>query len=356
MEGSSITSPPLVLKDMVITGMTGGEYATRGHLDAYDAATGKRKWRFYTIPAPGEPGNDTWKGESWKTGGRSDLADRQLRSRTQPRVLGGRESAPEFDRVARGEMDNLYSNSVVALDADTGTLKWHYQFTPDDGHDWDSVQDMVLVDRVWRGEPRKLLMHADRNGHFYVLDRTNGKFLSGTPFIYQNWNSGFTPNGRPQPVPGSNSTEKGSFPRLSDAWWRDEFPGAFLQSGHGLVLSRLRRRRAGVHQRSQEITRGQQYLGRGRAAGHHLARGPNQPATNAGIKAIDPETGKTVWSYPIFQGLADQRRARDRRQRRLRVIPRRQHPRARWQDRQIPLAFPDGRQPSSLADELRRRR
>jgi PQQ-dependent dehydrogenase (methanol/ethanol family) len=302
MEGSSITSPPLVLKDMVITGMTGGEYATRGHLDAYDAATGKRKWRFYTIPAPGEPGNETWKGDSWKTGGGPTWLTGSFDPALNLVYWAVGNPAPEFDRVARGEMDNLYSNSVVALDADTGTLKWHYQFTPDDGHDWDSVQDMVLVDRVWRGEPRKLLMHADRNGHFYVLDRTNGKFLSGTPFIYQNWNSGFTPNGRPQPIPGSNSTEKGSFlvyptlgggtnfqaPSYSPATgW---FYLAFGEGGQVYVST------------PQQITRGQQYLGRGRAAGPPPARGPNQPATNAGIKAIDPETGKTVWSHPIFQG------------------------------------------------------
>src|SRR4029079_594236 len=117
--------------------------------------------------------------------------------------------APEFDRVARGEMDNLYSNSVIAIDPDTGKMKWHFQFTPDDGHDWDSVQDMMLVDRVWRGQNRKLLMHADRNGHFYVLDRTNGQFLSGSSFAYQNWNKGFDEKGRPIVVPGANSSAEG---------------------------------------------------------------------------------------------------------------------------------------------------
>ena len=147
------------------------------------------------FPAPGESGNETWKGDSWKTGGGPTWLTGSFDPALNLVYWAVGNPAPEFDRVARGEMDNLYSNSVVALDADTGTLKWHYQFTPDDGHDWDSVQDMVLVDRVWRGEQRKLLMHADRNGHFYVLDRTNGKFLSGTPFIYQNWNAGFDANG-----------------------------------------------------------------------------------------------------------------------------------------------------------------
>ena len=97
----------------------------------------------------------------------------------------------------RGDLDNLFSDSVVALDPDTGQRKWHFQFTPNDGHDWDSVQDMMLVDRVWRGQNRKLLLHADRNAHFYVLDRTNGNFLSGTPFAYQNWNKGFDERAAP---------------------------------------------------------------------------------------------------------------------------------------------------------------
>jgi len=302
MEGSSITSPPLVMKDMVITGMTGGEYATRGHLDAYDAATGKRRWRFYTIPATGEAGNETWKGDSWMTGGGPTWLTGSFDPELNLVYWAVGNPAPEFDRVARGEMDNLFTNSVVALDPDTGKMKWHYQFTPDDGHDWDSVQDMVLVDRMWRGENRKLLMHADRNGHFYVLDRTNGKFLMGTPFIYQNWNAGFDANGRPQHIPGTNTSPKGSvlvYPTLGggtnfqapsyspQTGW---FYLAFAEGGQVYTSA------------PQTITRGQQYLGRGRAAGPPPARGSNQPAPNAGIKALDPETGKTMWSYPLYQG------------------------------------------------------
>jgi alcohol dehydrogenase (cytochrome c) len=302
MEGMSITSPPLVLKDMVITGMTGGEYATRGHLDAYDAATGERKWRFYTIPAPGEPGNETWKGDSWKTGGGPTWLTGSFDPALNLVYWAVGNPAPEFDRVARGEMDNLYTNSVVALDADTGALKWHYQFTPDDGHDWDSVQDMVLVDRMWRGEQRRLLMHADRNGHFYVLDRTNGKFLSGTPFIYQNWNAGFDANGKPRPIPGTNSSREGSvlvYPTLGGG---TNFQAPSYSPQTGLFYLAFAEGGQVYASSPQEITRGRQYLGRGRAAGPAPARGPNQPANNAGIKAIDPETGKTVWSYPLFQG------------------------------------------------------
>jgi alcohol dehydrogenase (cytochrome c) len=302
MEGSSITSPPLVLKDMVITGMTGGEYATRGFLEAYDAATGKRRWRFYTIPGPGEFGNDTWKGDSWKTGGGPTWLTGSFDPDLNLIYWAVGNPAPEFDRAARGEMDNLYSNSVVALDADTGKLKWYYQFTPDDGHDWDSVQDMVLVDRVWRGQQRKLLLHADRNGHFYVLDRTNGTFLSGTPFVYQNWNAGFTETGRPQPVPGSNSTPTGSFlvyPTLGGA---TNFQAPSYSSTTGWLYLVFAEGGQQYFSSPQPITRGQQYLGRGRAAGPPPARGPNQPAPNTGIKALDPETGKTMWSYPLYQG------------------------------------------------------
>jgi alcohol dehydrogenase (cytochrome c) len=302
MEGSSITSPPLVLKDMVVTGMTGGEYATRGFIDAYDAGTGKRRWRFYTIPATGEFGNDTWKGESWKTGGGPTWLPGSYDADLNVIYWAVGNPAPEFDRAARGEMDNLFTNSVVALDADTGKMKWHYQFTPDDGHDWDSVQDMMLVDRVWRGQNRKLLMHADRNGHFYVLDRTNGKFLFGTPFVYQNWNGGFDDNGRPRQLPGTNSTPQGSvlvYPTVGGA---TNFQAPSYSPQTGWFYLAFSEGGQVYTSASQTIARGQQYLGRGRAAGPAPARGPNQPAANAGIRALDPETGNAMWSYRLYQG------------------------------------------------------
>ena len=211
MLGYSLTSAPLVVKDKVLVGITGGEFGARGFVDAYDAATGKRLWRWYSVPAPGEFGNETWKGDSWQRGG----SPMWLTGSYDPELnlvywtVGN--PGPQIDRSARGDLDNLFSDSVVAIDPDTGRRVWHYQFTPNDGHDWDSCQDVVLVDRVWRGEPRKLLLHADRNGLFYVLDRTTGKLLSGTPFVYANWFAGFDANGRPKAVEGSNSSAEGSF-------------------------------------------------------------------------------------------------------------------------------------------------
>jgi len=285
----------------VITGIAGGEYATRGFIDAYDAATGKRLWRFNAIPGPGEPGNETWKGDSWKTGGGATWLtgtyDPELNTVYWP--VGN--PAPQIDRSTRGDLDNLYSDSVVALDPDTGALKWHFQFTPNDGHDWDSVQDMMLVDRVWRGRSRKLLLHADRNGHFYVLDRTDGAFLSGTPFVYQNWNRGFDPRGRPQPVPGSNSSPEGSFLVYPTLGGGTNFQAPSYNPATGWFYLAYSEAGQQYVSASAPIVRGQQYLGRGRAGGAP-ARTADQPRPNAGIKALDPETGKTMWDFKIFQG------------------------------------------------------
>jgi len=301
MLGHNITSPPLVLKDKVIVGVAGGEFGTRGFLDAYDAVSGKPAWRFYTIPAPGEPGNDSWKGDSWKTGG----APTWLTGSFDPELntlywtIGN--PAPQIDRSTRGDGDNLYSNSVVALDPDTGRLKWHYQFTPNDGHDWDSVQDVVLVDRPWRGQPRKLLLHADRNAHFYVLDRLTGQFLSGTPFVYQNWNSGFDDKGRPRPVAKSNSSPEGTFlvyPTLVGGTnWQSPSYSA-LTGWFYLEFAEGGQQYASA---PAAMTAGQQYTGSGRAS-TPAVRGPADPAPNAGIKALDPETGKTMWTFPLIQG------------------------------------------------------
>jgi alcohol dehydrogenase (cytochrome c) len=198
MEGYELTSPPLVVKDKVIMGMGGGEYAIRGFIDAYDAASGRRLWRFYTVPGPGEFGNETWKGDSWQKGGSGAWLTPTFDPDLNLVYVPVGNPAPQIDRSVRGDgLDNLFSSSVVALDANTGLRKWHYQFTPNDGRDWDSTEDMVLVDRVWKGKPRKLLLHADRNGFFYVLDRVTGEFLQATPFVYQNWNKGFDAKGGP---------------------------------------------------------------------------------------------------------------------------------------------------------------
>ncbi len=302
LDGYSITSPPLVVNDKVILGVAGGEFATRGFIDAYDAATGKRLWRFDTIPGPGEVGHDTWKGDSWKTGGGAawltGTYDPELHTLYWP--VGN--PAPQIDRSVRGDLDNLFSDSVVALDPDTGRRKWHYQFTPNDGHDWDSVQDMVLVDRVWRGGSRKLLMHADRNGHFYVLDRADGTFLSGTPFVFQNWNTGFDHAGRPLAVPGSNSSGAGSFlvyPTVSGA---TNFQAPSYSPITGWLYLEYADGGQQYASAPEPIERGRQYLGRSPLMGRPPVRGPNDPAPSAGIKAIDPEDGKTMWDFKLFRG------------------------------------------------------
>ena len=301
MEGFNITSPPLVVKDKIIVGHAGGEYAIRGFLDAYDV-TGKRLWRFYTIPAPGEFGSDTWKGESWKTGGGgtwlTGTYDPELNTLYWP--VGN--PAAMTDRSGRGDGDNLFTDSVVALDPDTGQRKWHFQFTPNDGHDWDSTEDMVLVDRPWRGQPRKLLLHADRNGHFYVLDRITGEFLSGTPFIYQNWNKGFDAKGRPMPIPGSNSSPEGSFLVYPTPGGATNYQAPSYSPVTGLFY--VAYSEAGAHYVSapQVPEKGKEWLGNAPGRGAPPSRGPNDPAPNAGIKAIDPDTGKTVWDFKLFQG------------------------------------------------------
>jgi PQQ-dependent dehydrogenase (methanol/ethanol family) len=304
MEGYELTSPPLVVKDTVIMGIAGGEYAIRGFVDAYDAASGKRIWRFYTVPGPGEFGHETWKGDSWQKGGSAawltPTYDPELNSVYIP--VGN--PAPQLDRTVRGEdLDNLFSSSVVALDADTGVRKWHYQFTPNDGHDWDSTEDMVLVDRVWHGQPRKLLLHADRNGFFYVLDRTTGEFLQATPFVYQNWNKGFDAKGRPIVVPGSNSSAEGSFLVYPTLVGGTNYQAPSYSAATGLFYLEYAESGQQYVSGPAEYGRGTQYIGRpaGRG-GPPPARRPNDPENSAGIKALDPETGRTVWDFKIFQG------------------------------------------------------
>jgi alcohol dehydrogenase (cytochrome c) len=202
----AITHAPLVVKDKVIVGSSGGEGRVRGFVAAFDVITGKEVWRFWTIPAPGEPGNETWSGDSWKTGGAPVWNTGSYDADLNLTYWGIGNPAPGEDPNSRLG-DNLYSDSVVALDADTGKLKWYYQFTPHDDNDWDATQIPVLTDIEWQGRLRKVMLWANRNGLMYVLDRATGQFLMGKPFVEVNWMSGFDQNGRPTRVPPKPGTQ-----------------------------------------------------------------------------------------------------------------------------------------------------
>ncbi|HZT28692.1 MAG TPA: PQQ-dependent dehydrogenase, methanol/ethanol family [Bryobacteraceae bacterium] len=204
------TSAPLVVRDLVISGTSGGDEGARGFVAAYKASTGERVWRFSTMPKPGEPLASTWVGRAiehgcgtaWLTG----TYDFQNNTLFWP--TGN--PCPDYNGDER-KGDNLYSDSVLALEPETGKLKWYYQFTPHDLHDWDSTETLMVVDAEFQGRQRQLLMQANRNGFFYVLDRTNGKVLLAKPFVKKlTWASGIGPDGRPQVLPGSEPTVAGA--------------------------------------------------------------------------------------------------------------------------------------------------
>ena len=191
-KGYSITLAPLAIKNLVLIGVSGGEYGIRGFIEAYDAATGARKWRFYTVPAPGEPGHETWEGDSWKIGGAPAWITGTYDPATNTTFWTTGNPSPSNRGEGRAG-DNLYSNSLLALDPDTGKLKWHFQFTKHDEHDYDATQVPVLVD----DGDRHLIMQANRNGFFYVIDRASGKLLSATPYGRVTWSNAKDANGVP---------------------------------------------------------------------------------------------------------------------------------------------------------------
>ena len=194
--GYAITHAPLVIKDKVLIGVAGGEFGIRGFLAAYDVKTGKEAWRFYTIPGPGEKGNETWGGDSWKRGGGPIWLTGSYDPDLNLTYWGTGNPSPDYNGDLRPG-DNLYTSSVIALDADTGKIKWHYQFTPHDEFDFDSTQVPVLANVRWQNRDRKVMFFANRNGVFYALDRATGEFLSGKPFVKVTWNTGFDAKGYP---------------------------------------------------------------------------------------------------------------------------------------------------------------
>jgi alcohol dehydrogenase (cytochrome c) len=191
------TSAPLVVKDEVIVGTSGGDDGVRGFVAAFDADTGKPAWRFWTIPAPGEPGSESWPGDLYLRGGGTTWMPGTYDPELNTIFWTTSNPAPDFDGEPRPG-DDLYTACVLALDPDTGKLKWYFQFTPHDLYDYDATETPVLVDAAYQGQPRKLLIQANRNGFLYVLDRTNGKFLSAVPFVKKlNWATSIDGTGRP---------------------------------------------------------------------------------------------------------------------------------------------------------------
>ena len=302
----TMTLAPLVVKDKVVVGVSGGEFGIRGFVAAYDAATGKEAWKFHTIPAPGEPGHETWGNtDAWQHGGAPVWLTGSFDPELNLMYWGVGNPGPDWNPDQRPG-DNLYSSSVIALDPDTGTLKWHYQFTPNDGYDYDSVQIPVLVDANWNGSPRKLMMWANRNGFFYVLDRTNGQFMSGTPFVKVNWASGFDAKGRPIQTrqPDGMPTYPGN--QGGTNWYSPSYSprtGLFYVSAWEDYASVYRKQEV-------EYKAGQLFLGgQPRAFGPvpnapgvpTLRRGPinswTEAAGNGAVIAMDPMTGRKKWTF-----------------------------------------------------------
>jgi len=281
---------PMVIKDKVIAGIAPSDHGLNGWLDAYNASTGERLWRWHTIPRPGEPGNDSWAGDSWKTGGGGTWLTGSYDPELNLLIWGTGNPAPDFDGDKR-KGDNLYTESIVALDADTGKLKWYFQNTPHDVHDWDSVEIPILVDAPYQGKMRKLVVQANRNGFYYVLDRTNGQFLHGTPFVQLlNWASGLTKEGKPIRVPGVVPTLQGTktCPATSGATnWMS--PTYNPSTGWFYVVAQ---EGCGINTKSSDTFRpgGFPFMGTG------YIESPEEP-WQMYVRALDLTTGKLQWEY-----------------------------------------------------------
>ena len=289
--GYSKTAAPLVIGNKVITGIAGGEYGIRGFVDAYDVKTGALDWRFYTIPGPDNPDNQTWEGDSWRTGGSASWMTGSYDPELNLIYWGTGNPGPDYNgEVRRG--DNLYSDSVVALDAETGELQWHFQFTPHDIHDWDSTQIPVLADAEFNGDQRKLMLWPNRNAFFYVLDRETGEFLLGKPFARQTWADGLDENGRPIVRPNTAPTVEGTLlsPPIGGGsnWWSPSY-----SPRTGLIYVMAYDGETIYYLREEEFVPGDSF----RAGGGQTPR-PAETYVSA-VRAISPQTGDLKWEYRV---------------------------------------------------------
>jgi alcohol dehydrogenase (cytochrome c) len=299
----SFTVTPLIVRDNVIVGPAGGEYGIRGYVAAFDAKTGNEKWRFHVIPEPGEPGNETWGGKSWENGGGSIWTPGSYDPELNLVYWGTGNAGPDWNGDPRPG-DNLYTCSVIALDADTGKLKWHYQFSPHDEFDFDATQVPVLADIEWQGKPRKVMMWANRNGLFYVLDRATGEFLLGKPFVKVTWMSGFDTKGKPIRAVQSSTTGVLVYPGNQGGtnWYNPAF-----NPRTGLFYVPTWEESSSVFtKREQEYKPGVNYAGGGMTTAVGLTTQNTYTRTEdegyyGSIKAIDPKTGEAKWVYKLSQ-------------------------------------------------------
>ena len=291
--GYAATIAPLVVKDKVVVGVAGGEFGIRGFIDAYDAGTGKRAWRFYTIPGPGEPGNDTWAGDSWKTGGASVWVTGAYDPSLNLLYYGIGNPGPDYHSASRLG-DNLYSDSLVAIDADTGKLRWHYQFTPHDVHDWDATEVPILADLTIAGQPRQVVMFANRNGFYYTLDRATGKVIVAKPFVQTTWAKEIGSDGRPVVLPGHTPSETGTVtcPDITGGtnFWPPSYDPAtrtFFVNAREVCMT--------YYSWEPEYKPGERFTG---GAGQRV-RSAEQPAYGA-LRALDPATGERKWEFRLL--------------------------------------------------------
>jgi PQQ-dependent dehydrogenase (methanol/ethanol family) len=291
MEGYTMTGAPLALDNRVIVGISGGEMGIRGFVAAYDAGDGHRLWRFDTVPGPGQAGHDSWSGDSWKTGSGATWLTGSYDAQLNLLYWAVGNPGPDFDPHNR-EGDNLYTCSVLALDPDTGRLVWHYQISPHDTHDWDSAEDLVLADEPIDGHLRKVLLHADRDGFFYTLDRATGQLISAVPFVRQSWNKGFEADGRPIVDPASLPTPEGR--RIWPGVGGTNFQApSYDATRHILFLNFLESEGTSSYQPAQ-YQRGQIFNG-----AHFGARLPPLSPPVAGVMALDVQTGRKLWTFPV---------------------------------------------------------
>lgn len=294
-DGYSMTGAPLALGDRIVVGVAGGEFGIRGFLAAFDPVDGRLLWKFHTVPGPGEMGHDTWTGDAWKTGGAPTWTVGAYDEQEDLVFWGTGNPSPEFQASVRpGE--NLFSNSVVAIEAKTGRLRWFYQFTPADEHDWDSNQQPILAEIDWGGRKRPVVLWANRNAFFYALDRRTGEFLFAKPFVTQTWNEGFDAKGRPRVSSSAKPSATGAlvWPAIMAAtnWW----PPSYDRSRQLVFVPCSDA--AGIYFQSEQVKylKGEPFQG---SAASYYAQ--NLPAT-AYVKAIDARTGDVRWQTVLESG------------------------------------------------------